>query len=545
MNKRHGLRKLCFATLPMTTFGFMAGWAALISPSQAHGQSMSFEEIGTVLKANPPATGDLLQRDSAILNLDEYLKNYESTRQTRADVADFYKRMISNVRFELRWPVVTGSRIWKMYNHGFIVKTPSSVFAFDLIDGWSNNYFFQEELLQQIDALFVSHSHGDHSDTLVQKMVRNFGGDVFKTSNISAGTTVNADGFQVTAYNGLHSVTNYIFTVTTSEGLTIMHTGDTQTSRVLPDNVNPDIFLVNAWMNESGSRPATVGVRNAVRKVAPALTIPGHIQELNHAYNPASVKTRVPYAWPLAVDDEPIPGNLSVMAWGERYDYNVGPIEPSYTGELLLSTHAVFSTKDNDSDLTFDGLGDSSRNEIRRKETVVGENDTESNNDVVRLISQFALPEFGAAERLISAKLGFYLEEIAGEPSGPVSIFHSVQDNSSVPAAEDFEDATYLDTQLDLVHPNDPVGIYYELDVTDQVLMDYHTDGFNAISSFRLQVNEADFVDDDLSHGYQFTLPGRGTNSPRLILVFVPEPSALVLLIGGLLILQTCAKRQG
>jgi hypothetical protein len=50
---------------------------------------MSFEEIGTVLKANPPATGVPLQRDSAILNLDEYLKDYESTRQTRADVADF------------------------------------------------------------------------------------------------------------------------------------------------------------------------------------------------------------------------------------------------------------------------------------------------------------------------------------------------------------------------------------------------------------------------------------------------------------------------
>ena len=174
-----------------------------------------------------------------------------------------------------------------------------------------------------------------------------------------------------------------------------------------------------------------------------------------------------------------------------------------------------------------------------------GEVDTATNDKFVRLTSQFALPEIETVE-LKSAKLGFYLEQIVGTPAGPVSLFHSVSDNNFTPTKENYEDATYLDTHLDLVNPADPVAAYFELDVTDQVLADYSADGFNAISSFRLQVSEEAFEDDGLGHGYQFTLPNNGSNAPRLILTFVPEPSTWALSIGGFLaLLKAFGRRRG
>jgi hypothetical protein len=47
--------------------------------------------------------------------------------------------------------------------------------------------------------------------------------------------------------------------------------------------------------------------------------IPGHIHELGHEYNLNSIYTRVPYEWAFEVDDIPLPSEVVVMAWGEKY----------------------------------------------------------------------------------------------------------------------------------------------------------------------------------------------------------------------------------
>ena len=87
----------------------------------------------------------------------------------------------------------------------------------------------------------------------------------------------------------------------------------------------------------------------------------------------------------------------------------------------------------------------------------------------------------------------------------------------------------YTDTLFDLVQPMDTGERFYELDVTDLVRADYTGDGGNQMSAFRLQVNEAVFSEDDLSHRYRFTMPGASASHPKLVLTFVPEPSALLL----------------
>ena len=84
-----------------------------------------------------------------------------------------------------------------------------------------------------------------------------------------------------------------------------------------------------------------------------------------------------------------------------------------------------------------------------------------------------------------------------------------------------------------------PAG--YELDVTDFVRADYAADDGNPMSAFRLQVNEAVFVDDSQSHNYQFIMPGAQSNHPELVLTFVdsvPEPATGITLLLGMIALH-------
>ena len=70
---------------------------------------------------------------------------------------------------------------------------------------------------------------------------------------------------------------------------------------------------------ESGSTSALEGMRRSIVKLQPRLTFPGHAQELGHDYVPGYPASRVPYAWPLEVMDMDLPGDVHVLAWGERY----------------------------------------------------------------------------------------------------------------------------------------------------------------------------------------------------------------------------------
>ena len=83
----------------------------------------------------------------------------------------------------------------------------------------------------------------------------------------------------------------------------------------------------------------------------------------------------------------------------------------------------------------------------------------------------------------------------------------------------------------DLVAQADPGQAYYEVDVTDLVLADYLQDGDHPMSAFRLQIDGAVFMDDDQDGRYRFTMPGAEANHPELVLIFIPEPSTLLLVL--------------
>lgn len=289
----------------------------------------------------------------------------------RPPVQEFYRRRIEGVAAALQATrVQEGAVIWKLYNHGFIVRTASVTLGFDLHRGTrgfrvkspnntqsvvpSPGFPISEDLVQQIasqcDVLFISHFHGDHADPAFagafldqQKPVVTPPG-VFRGSPLEARLTVlprDADRLQVlpiqkgarqlklVVYPGQQyqngGPPNNVVLVFTPEGLSFAHNGD-QINDPYPeyqedykwiDHVHQhhkvDVLMTNCWTDD---------IFRFTRGFDPKLVLPGHQNELGHP-----VWDRVPY-WgdveylklsydKLLASKYPV----VVMTWGESYHY--------------------------------------------------------------------------------------------------------------------------------------------------------------------------------------------------------------------------------
>ncbi len=515
---RYLWRSAC-AYVPELSSLFFSLLIGLLNWAPAVCQTLSLDEIEVVLKSNPPGIGNQALRTAALLDLDQYLA-YDPGAPSNPEVVEFYEGMMSDLAAELSQPVTSGARIWQMYNQGYIVKTPSSTIAFDLINGYSGSWQkIPDSVLSQIQLMTVSHWYNDHSDSVVQSIIESFGGEILRTDNFPLNTETTFGNLSVVASAGTHSAPpggvaplNYIYTITTPEGLSIMHTGDTQSGGLgdLPTNKPVDILLVNGYIDRSDNP----GVRNAARKVSSSLAIPGHLNELGHG-----LSGRVRYEASLE-DDGPTPGEIAVLAWGERYDFELND-------ELEFEPTLWPQTTYNIADLEHNGTpggGVLAREQSGKMTAAVGEIDLNGSDVDDRLIVKFALPEARFSPPVLErATLRFYLEDIVDAPAKPVSLFHSATDNAAFlePSLSEFENSSYVDTLLDLVGPSDPTGNYYELDVTDFVLADYAQGEDSPWSAFRLQF-EQEFVDDGSNPHYLFSTGGLGNgNPPQLLLKFV------------------------
>ena len=319
-------------------------------------QTLTIDQIKNNLLENPPNAGNSEIREQSIIQFDNILKNDSS--RTSIHIKNFYSTMMNKVKQDLHDSVSTAS-IWAMYNHGFVIKTPDLVFAFDLVtgySGWPANYL-PAEILSQIKILFVSHRHGDHYNSSIRNTVINNGGYVIVPSeeswmgniSMSGSDTLSLLGLNINAHEGLHSVPIRIFEVETPNNLKIVHTGDNQTSLYLPEIENTDVLLLNAWVNESGYTSAVSGMRNCLQKLNPLLMIPGHIQELAHAYNPSHYASRVPFEWTFEVDDIQLNSEVMVMVWGEEYEVpeNMVSLENKNLNRVLNTSFHLYQNYPN------------------------------------------------------------------------------------------------------------------------------------------------------------------------------------------------------
>ncbi|MBN2105369.1 MBL fold metallo-hydrolase [bacterium] len=339
-----------FAALGTGTYLLITSSLIILSFQSLTAQEYTFLQIKEILLDERPRWGDSILREACFGSLDDLLIG--SYPPIHPDTPAFYQSMIGKALLEIQTEQVTeGATIWQIYNHGFVIKTPSGTFGIDIA-----NFFNIKEFLgvaDGLDAYFITHEHGDHYyQPLITAMNKinkpvvgpaEFAKSVIK---MNAGDTMEIAGLQVTAHDGLHSVPVRQFEITTPEGLRFLHTGDNQTSETLPEVSNIDVMMLNAWINESGAIHWIEGVRIAVNKVAPKVTLPGHMMELNHL----STGNAIPYRDPIASDNGTLASDYCVLAWGERYHYGASddtqPPNPVKNLEYTFRRDAIQFTWD-------------------------------------------------------------------------------------------------------------------------------------------------------------------------------------------------------
>lgn len=206
----------------------------------------------------------------------------------------YKKRMDKAVDEIVSTKSVTGIRVWKMYNMGFVVMTKSHCLAFDLhpgrvVSGLTPKQI--EALAGRCDVLFISHRHGDHWDKSVLEAFSAHGvpivsaeGDFWEGRMIvvrdARQEPVLVGGARVWVYPGeqfLRCPCNvYVVEV---DGMVISHNGDMSAPATWVPGMKRrhhiNVSLLNCWALPSFN----------ARGQAADMTIIGHEYELGHDIN--------------------------------------------------------------------------------------------------------------------------------------------------------------------------------------------------------------------------------------------------------------------
>jgi L-ascorbate metabolism protein UlaG (beta-lactamase superfamily) len=315
----------------------------------------SLRWIDYTVRNNPPGLVELPVRRPALFRLDEILHIESAPRKPL--VQDFYRMRLQRAIEEIEQAKVTeGMRIWRLYNHGALVRTASASFTFDIVPGTRAPGFaldaaWMKRLEEQSDALFISHKHSDHANANVARMFmaakkpviapeRLFPEDAALSGYLTVPERTidslhpiaiqgGAKSLNVVTYPGHQGrpVLVNVNLVTTPEGFVVVHTGDQSGDEgpgtdfdwlaQIGHSHRVDVLLSNGWTND---------LHRIVRGVNPQLVIPGHENEMSH-----EVAHREEYTQ----DYERMFGLhflFIVMTWGESYHY-VRPAE--VTGYLV------------------------------------------------------------------------------------------------------------------------------------------------------------------------------------------------------------------
>ena len=201
-----------------------------------------------------------------------------------------YEDAFEKVLAEVKSTVVTGRpAVWFVYNMGFIVKTPKSLFAIDL------HHRRAEELAPMLDFALITHNHSDHftdrfynamngieKKTVVSNFKDNYGaffGKKHKGGYTRAVKTFKMDDVSVRTSYVDHN--DYLLDFTTAFEITvgdftIFHTGDCSgADKLRPECPNPDLWMFHPCCGLDPVRGAEA--------VKPKLAVVAHLNELGHA----------------------------------------------------------------------------------------------------------------------------------------------------------------------------------------------------------------------------------------------------------------------
>ncbi len=214
----------------------------------------SLQWVDYILRNYRPGLIELPARRPAIFRLDEIL-HIDSAPQ-KPLVQRFYQRRLQSAIAEIEQTKVTeGAHIWRLYNHGALVRTASVSFAFDVVPGIPTPGFSLgreclTRIVAQSDAIFISHKHPDHANADVARLFmaarkpviaseRLFVDDAALSNNLTVPERSLDKVHEISIQNGKSSlkvvtypghqgppVQNNVNLVITPEDFTVVHTGD-------------------------------------------------------------------------------------------------------------------------------------------------------------------------------------------------------------------------------------------------------------------------------------------------------------------------------
>ena len=303
-------------------------------------EEFTLELVDAALRANPPAFPEPPIRRLAMQLLDHVL--HDEAAASKPALQSFHHRRIADVADDIdAGNVEHGATVWKLYDHGYVLRTPEVTLGFDLTRGYSANvpaFAVDDSVLDKIasvcDVLFISHLHEDHADPHVvaqfldqdkpvvaplqvmteepfHEQITHLPREahVMHEVHVSAGDQL----LKVAAnpgHQGEKTEVNHHVVVTPSD-FTVVHTGDQGHCDDLDwlesavDHYDVDLLLPNSWVPD---------LLRLVAAYNPRLIIPGHENELGH-----DISYREPY-WLSYVRMPSEMEKTLVMTWGERFD---------------------------------------------------------------------------------------------------------------------------------------------------------------------------------------------------------------------------------
>lgn len=290
----------------------------------------------------PPAVPEPRERRLALFLIDGVLHDVYAPH--RAAVQEFFKMRMDEALNEIEaTEIEEGAVIWKLYNHGFIVKTATVAIGFDLTGGGSVRvdefmpfHDFERRLVEICDALFISHRHRDHADLKLAGMMIEAGKPVVAPPEVWRGEKIHGrlthlkrerdleqklaiqEGkreLRVVVFPGHQgrNIENNVPLVFTPEGMSFAQTGDQSNDEdfawidEVGEKFRVDVLMPNCWTND---------IVRMAKGFDPELVITGHENELGH-----TIDHREPYFLTyqrLRRSTYP----LVLMTWGESYRYH-------------------------------------------------------------------------------------------------------------------------------------------------------------------------------------------------------------------------------
>ena len=308
--------------------------------NQQHKTTLDLVE--ELLKKYPPDLNEPLERRTAMLMIDGVL--HEEKAAHRPAVQAYLRSRIQVAAEEIEQAIISeGAKIWKLYNHGFVIRTASVTFGFDLVrahsaraEGFSVEDTVMERIIDQCDALFVSHRHRDHADMWVAQTFLDQEKPVVAPPEVWKDQPIHqeinhlkreprvvqvlsiqngSEELKVIVNPGRQGrdIENNVPLVITPEGLSFAQTGDQSGPNedwIWIDEMNEyhevDVLLPNCW---------TPDVHRMIKGFKPKLVITGHENEMGHTIDHRESN------WLTYTRLKGAKAPYLLLSWGESFHY--------------------------------------------------------------------------------------------------------------------------------------------------------------------------------------------------------------------------------